>query len=1173
VLVNYKNGPNVNTTATFANLKINNKNCKVIIDSGAEATLVDSKVATQLGLTIQRDDQSPVRYVTANGEYLKTLGWSMIEVKIGSYKFRQKCVVIGNLCSNILLGTDVLVNHGIILNYHNKTLTVGNSTIELLTLGEQTSFCLSVSRRIEIRPLGSHVEWIHLPDNFKKSVLVQGEMLSHVKVTNGLFAVSEGKVPVLLINQKRHPVVIEKDQNLGYAERIKMVNVVKGSQQEKVVEKLNEKAIRAVELVQIDKRLTKEQLETVKGIIDKYDHVFAKDKDDLGFNDDMKFEINTGEEKPIKSRAYRVPYSQKDNVNSMIDEMLNNKIISKSFSAWASPIVIVKKKDGTDRFCVDYRKLNAITVKDNYPVPLIEETLDALRGSSYFTLLDLASGYWQMALDEKAKEKTAFISEKNLFQFEVLPFGLSNAVSFFQRSMENILDGLSNSKAYLDDVLTHSRNFEEHVIHLELVFKRLEEANLKVKPSKCLIASRETKFLGFDINIEGIRPCAEKFDAIKNYPAPTNQKKVKKFLGLASYYRKFIRNYSNIVDPINKLLKKGTKFIWSIECQESFEKIKEMLINPPILSFPDLNREFCLTTDASTSGLGAVLSQVMEDGIERVIGYASRSLSDAERNYSATELECLGVVWACNYFRHYLYGRKFTVWSDHNPLVYLDNAKNKHSKVTRWRLDLAEYNYVIKYKKGIKNTNADALSRMYDTDVEKTIQTKEINAVETRSFTKFKESMISSQNEDAKLKTIIEGLKEGKKVPNYVLKDGLLYRSSNVKDCLRIVIPESGIEQVFMMCHDDMGGGHLGFKKTWPKVRDRFYWKTMYRDTYLWVKSCTPCAKRKSPEPARSNLKPINVAEEPWDMAGVDILGPLRETVNGNKYIVVFTDYLTRWPEAFAIKNREAKTIAKVFVNEIVSRHSAPKILLSDQGAEFMSNMVDSICEYLVVKKINTTAYHPACNGLTERMNATLCQILSNYTEENQTDWDEFIQIALFAYRSSIQETTLMTPFELLYNRQPRLPNDLESLRIKEPMTLDLKLKWLGAKKRIQKVNDTRKAKYDAKFKERKIEVGDNVRMEKLATKPGLKFKMRNDIWNGPFKVIGKLPNGDYKIDIGLKFRKPYIVHPDRLKLAEGNFKETSMRLKENEKERENKSKKTLKKVTFKKDLFSVIKF
>jgi hypothetical protein len=980
-------------------------------------------------------------------------------------------------------------------------------------------------------------------------------------------------VPVLLINQRRHPVVIEKDQNLGYAEVIKVVNAVKGSQQEKIVEKLNEKVIRAVEVVQIDKRLTKEQLETVKGIIGKYDHVFAKDKNDLGFNDDLRFEINTGEEKPIKSRAYRVPYSQKENVNSMIDEMLDNKIISKSFSAWASPIVIVKKKDGTDRFCVDYRKLNAITVKDNYPVPLIEETLDALRSSCYFTSLDLASGYWQKALDDKAKEKTAFFSEKGLFQFGVLPFGLSNAVSFFQRSMENILDGLSNSKAYLDDVLTHSRSFEEHVVHLELVFKRLEEANLKVKPSKCLFASRETKFLGFDISIEGIRPCEEKFEAIKNYPVPCNQKKIKKFLGLASYYRKFIRNYSNIVDPINKLLKKGTKFIWSKECQESFEKIISMLIDPPILSFPDLNREFCLTTDASTSGLGAVLSQVMADGIERVISYASRSLNDAERNYSATELECLGVVWACNYFRHYLYGKKFTVWSDHNPLVYLDNAKNKHSKVTRWRLDLAEYNYVIKYKKGIKNTNADALSRVYEKDIESTNQPKKINAVETRSSNKLKESMTNLQKEDAKLNAIIQNLKEGKTIPTFVLQDGLLYKSSTVRDRLRIVIPESAIESVFKMCHNDMGGGHLGFKKTWPKVRDRFYWKTMYRDTYRWAKSCTPCAKRKSTDAARSNLKPINVADEPWDMAGVDILGPLKETGNGNKYIIVFTDYLTRWPEAFAIKNREAKTVAKVFVNEIVSRHSAPKILLSDQGAEFMSNLVASICEYLVVKKINTTAYRPACNGLTERMNATLCQILSNYTKENQTDWDEFIQVALFAYRSSLQETTLKTPFELLYNRQPRLPNDLELLRIKAPLTADLKSKWVEAKKRIQKVNDSRKAKYDAKFKERKIEVGDNVRMKKLATKPGLKFKMRNDIWEGPFKVIGKLPNGDYKLDIGLNYRKPYLVHPDRLKRAEDDFLETSRWLMENEKEKEIKSEKTLKKVTFKKDLFLVIKF
>lgn len=239
VLLNFKNGPNVNTSATFVNIKINSKNCKVIIDSGAEATLVDLKVAQRIGLIIQKEDQQMVQYVTANGENLRTFGWSLMEVKIGSYKSRQKCVVIENLCSNILLGTDALVYHGMVLNYHNKTLAVGKSIVALSPIGEQSSFCLSVSRRIEIKPLGSHVEWIYLPDNFKESVLIQGALLSHVKVTNGLFAVSEGKVPVLLINQRRYPVVIEKDQNLGYAERVKMVNVVRGSQTEKMVEKLN----------------------------------------------------------------------------------------------------------------------------------------------------------------------------------------------------------------------------------------------------------------------------------------------------------------------------------------------------------------------------------------------------------------------------------------------------------------------------------------------------------------------------------------------------------------------------------------------------------------------------------------------------------------------------------------------------------------------------------------------------------------------------------------------------------------------------------------------------------------------------------------------------------------------------------------------------------------------
>ena len=1156
MLLNYNNSPRNEevTSATYVNLRINNEQCKAIMDSGAESTLCSFKLANKLNLKIMNDD-SLVNYVTANGEKLNNMGWSIIDVKIGSYKFKQRCVVIKGLSAEVLFGTDALVNHGMVFDFGRKTLSVGKISVKLITKAMQSSCCLSMTKRVEIRPLQTHVEWMPVPEKFGESLLLQGELLTDVKISNGLYNSEDGRIPVIFVNQRRYPVVLEKGKFIGVVERVKVVNVVVNSHVEKKLEEINIKL--AKDMVEIDKKLPQHQLKKAQDLITEYDHLFSKDKNDLGFYDKAKFKIDTGDESPIKSKAYRVPYAQQENIDNMVDEMLANKIITKTTSPWASPVVIVKKKDGTDRFCVDYRKLNKITIKDAYPVPLIGETLDALRGCSYFTTLDLTSGYHQMAMDEASKGKTAFITHKGLFQFEVLAFGLSNAVSAFQREMETILDGLSNSKVYLDDIMTHSKTFDEHLGHLRLVFQRLEKAGLKIKPSKCLFAARETKFLGFDISIEGIKPCEEKFEAIKKYPVPHNQKTVKRFLGLASYYRKFIRGYSSIVDPINRLLKKNTKFVWTDACQEAFNKVINLLINPPILVYPDYSKEFYLTVDASGTGLGGILSQINDTGEEKVIGYASRGLTDAEKNYSATELEACAVVWGINFFKHYLYGHKFIIWSDHNPLQYMDNMKNKTSKVNRWRLELSEYTYEIMYKKGVLNTNADALSRVNEVDkpvkekttvkkpiikepsvgildLTKPIPTKNVINMATEVDSEFKEELVRAQENDDDLKRLL-GSEVLLKAKGYKVVNDLIYKTGSRR--IRLAVPKSLIERCLKMCHDDMGGGHLGFKKTWPKLRDRFYWKNMYSDTFRWLKSCTVCAKRKNPQVSKIGLNPINVAEHPFHMMGMDILGPLKETVNGCRYIIVFTDYLTRWPEAFAIKNREAKTIAKVFVDEIVTRHSAPRILLSDQAKEFMSKLVKEISNYLTINKINTTAYHAQCNGLTERFNATLCQILSSYVNDNQTNWNEFIPIALFAYRSSVNETTLKTPFELLYNREPRLPNDLESVKLVEPVVKDLKKRWLDAKNRIKKVNDSRKDKFDSKYKEKVIEIGDNVRMQMLATKTGLKFKMRNDIWDGPFKVIGKYKNGNLKIDIGKKgLRKVYITHPDRLKLAETEF-------------------------------------
>ena len=819
---------NIKTSATYIKLKLKNKEIGAIVDSGAESTIINKNLAEKLKLKIA-NHRSDVKYIAANGQSLNMVGYCFLDLCISGKKIKQMAVVIDNLSTQLLLGTDMLSNYGMIINYSNKTLTIGEYSTKIFTnkpIFETQRHFLITKENISVPPRCVHVEWIDIPESFKGTVYLEDlRKRNSLEIKEGIFNVEGMKVPLIFTNTNKFVVKIGKRKKIALLESIGSFETISSITRSMGVDTGTsqlEKKVRAIDLVKWENvNCTKDELAELKRLVDKYDHIFSKNSNDLGYYERNKFEINTNNEKPIKMRPYRVPYAQQETVNKLIDDMLLNKIISKSKSPWASPLVIVKKKDGSDRFCVDYRKLNGITVKDNYPVPLIEETLDSLQGSTYFSTLDLASGYWQMALAEDSKEKTAFISQRGLFQFEVLPFGLSNAVASFQRTMESILEGLNNSKVYLDDIMTHSKTFNSHLLQLEEVFKRLDEANLKVKPSKCLFVSRTTKFLGFDISEKGIRPCEDKLKAMITYPVPKNQKAIKRFLGMASYYRKFIPKYSSIAEPISKLLKKNAKFIWDDKCSKNFRKIIYLLTHPPILTFPDFSRQFILQTDASNVGLGAVLAQIDEKGDEKAIGYASRMLKGAERNYHTTELECLAIVWGIEQFKPYLYGRHFLIYSDHNPLVYMDNTKNKSSRINRWRLNLAEFDYKVIYKKGILNANADALSRI-ESEV-----AREVNSVNSVVFNDnvFK----LSQENDIFVQEIKKKLDLGVKT-SFFLENGLLYKSV-VRGNSCLVIPLSMVDTVLKMCHNDMGGGHLGFRKTWPKIRNRFYWKTMYWKT------------------------------------------------------------------------------------------------------------------------------------------------------------------------------------------------------------------------------------------------------------------------------------------------------------------------------------------------------
>ncbi|GES85289.1 KRAB-A domain-containing protein [Rhizophagus clarus] len=643
------------------------------------------------------------------------------------------------------------------------------------------------------------------------------------------------------------------------------------------------------------------QKEKLTTLLQKYAHLFATKKEELGRTNIVKHSIYTENIPPIRQKFYRTSQKEQKHIDKEIKEMLYYNIIRPSTSEWASPVILVPKKNGKLRFCVDYRQLNKVTKKDNYSLPRTDEIFDSLGKAQWFTSLDLASGYWQVEMKEEDKSKTAFITRNGMYEFNVMPFGLCNAPGTFQRCMDNILKDMlwKNTMVYLDDVNIYSKTFEEHLQHLEEVLKRVEKAGLKINPEKCHFCTQSLQFLGHIVTNKGILPDPSKVDAIKNYSVPKNLTQLRAFLGLASYYRRFIKDFSKISTPLYMLLKKDIPYEWNQDRHQVFQFLKEKLITAPLLAYPDFTKSFLLFTDASITALGAVLEQEQEDGLRHPIAYASRSTSESERNYSSTELECAAVIWAVNYFRPYLYGKKFTIFTDHSALQWLLKLKTIKNDLTgrlaRWQLIPQPYDYDIKYRK----------EQLYY-DLYQYLS----NLIIPENYNK---------NQQDKIKQLAK---------NYTIQNDKLFRKN--QDKLQRVITPSQVEIILFNLHKDMTGAHLGVETTYNKIKERYYWPKMYNDIKIYIESCDNCQRR------------------------------------------VAMDYFTKWPEARAIPNAKAETVAKFLFEEIISRHGVPKEILSDRSTSFNNALINEKCDKYQTKHRLTSAYRPQTNGMVERFNRTI---------------------------------------------------------------------------------------------------------------------------------------------------------------------------------------------------------
>ena len=912
-----------------------------------------------------------------------------------------------------------------------------------------------------------------------------------------------------------------------------------------------------VEQVQFDQgNLSSCQLEQLHQFLAKYKDVFALSGAELGVTDLVTHSINTSDHPPIRQPVRRTPFSLRKTVEELTQEMLDQDVIQPSHSPWASPIVLVKKPDGSMRFCVDYRQLNSITKMDVYPLPRIDDTLSLLSGAKYFSTLDLASGYWQVKMSPESIEKTAFVTHSGLYEFKKMPFGLCNAPATFQRLMELVLQGLTRSicMIYLDDILIFSRTFTEHISHLTQVFDRLHKANLRLKPRKCRFGQSTVNYLGHVVSEKGIAVDPKKMEAVQNFPCPKNLKTLKSFLGLASYYRRFVPNFSKVAGPLYSLTKKNSIFTWTSTCQEVFEKLKHLLTNTPVLAFPDFTEGFLLETDASSCGLGAVLSQKI-NGVTHPISYASRTLQPHESNYGATELEALGVVWAVKHFRPYLYGHHCDVFTDHSALTSLLNTPQPSGKLARWGLALQDLDLKIQHRAGKENQNADCLSRHPTEGLQNCTRPSQLVAateVSTLDSETEPPKLRDVQQQDASLIEIFN-YKEKGELPlddhrarelviaqsQYEIVEDVLYHVEPDKT-LRLVLPETSRRRVFDEVHGGRFGGHLRDAKIHGELSRHYWWPTMRADIRRWCKECIICASRRVGHMVKPPLTPIPVSG-PFDRVGVDVI-QFPKSYDGNQYAIVFMDYLTKWPEVYPVPDQTAHTIARTLVEGIISRHGVPTELLSDRGRNFLSDLMREVYHLMGIHKVSTTAYHPQSDGLVERFNRTLTDMLSKVVDRQGRDWDKHLPYVLFAYRACPQEFTRESPFFLLYGRDPRLPTEeaLTQPRTRYQVDLDdykteltdgLTTAWNLAQNQIRKSQQRQKKYYDRSAGRTKISVGDRVFLYVPSAKTGKAHKFARP-FHGPYRVLEVTSNDARIVPVHTPKAEPIFVALDRIRLC-----------------------------------------
>lgn len=874
--------------------------------------------------------------------------------------------------------------------------------------------------------------------------------------------------------------------------------------------------------------------------------------------------------KPISRAPYRMSPLELKELRRQLDDLLSKGFIEPCVSEWGSPVLFVKKPNGSLRMVCDYSALNAKTVAQRVPLPRIDECLEQLHGVTFMSSIDLTSSFWQQRLTPSDSLKSAINTRYGQFSWSVMAMGLKNSGARWMYLMNDVLKEYLDDFVicYIDDCLIYTKgdDIELHKKHLHMVFKKLQEAGLVVSKAKCKFNRKEITFLGHDIVAgQGIKPSQKKVDAISSWPIPKTVQDVRKFMGLCQYYSTYMPNFAAVAACITDLTKgvgpKNRKIDWSDACQKAFDTIKSLITSAPVLLMPDMSRPFRIECDASDYAVGAVLLQQDPkcDDAWKPVAFISKKLSDAERNYPTQERELLAILFACKTWRCFVEGSSYEVFTDHRPLQYYKSSSKVSPRLVRWMQDLEMYQPSLVYKKGVDNIVPDALSRRDGPDcvpdpvsmepeflyeMSTTILNKVLQPSDTSLLTdpcQYWPIFFKKKKEDwpDKWRAQLE-----KEEANFEVIDNVLYRlnpdaTGREASKLKFI---AFARRADLIEDFHRGFGHSGQLTVYHLMKQRVWWPSMRKDINYWLKTCPECQLHSRNEKGvhHAPMKPLEVPA-PFARWHIDFIGELPTTSNGNRWILMAVDYATNWPIARALQSATADEIVKFIYEEIVMKFGCPVEVVSDRGANFLSKILKQYMHKIRSKHMFTSAFHPRTNSKCERLNQTFKHMLTKYVKGLVHSWDEYVDSSLFSCRVRKHATTGYSPFYLVYGQEPVLPGDsrrpfMDPLTEEDPELIaedvlarirDLKEKRFEAKEQMILQARKDKERWDAALKSNKVqtfEVGDYV-MLRHESKKGLEFN-----WMGPYVVLKT--NLDYNIyqiqEIEGKVYNSW-VHTDRL--------------------------------------------